>query len=103
MQALRVAMPPVSKIESDPDALLRPVEGLPEPLNQWPLPPMIVTEKGESLDSFAARSAPDFFTSLQVCTILQMAFAFQEPTHDTRESQQYCTMLAGDDAHCSQT
>ena len=66
MQALRAAMPPVMKIESDPDTLSGATRGLPEPLCEWPLPPLIVTEKGESLDEFAARSAPDFFTSLQV-------------------------------------
>lgn len=59
-------MPPVARIESDPDVLQRAVELLPSPLGDWPLPPCIVTEKGESLDLFAARSAPDFFTSLQV-------------------------------------
>lgn len=66
MQALRTAMPPVARVEGDPAVLLRPVEGLPAPLCDSPLPPFIVTEKGESLDLFAARSAPDFFTSLQV-------------------------------------
>ena len=66
MQALRAAMPPVMRIESDPHTLSCATRGLPEPLNMWPLPPLIVTEKGESLDEFAARSAPDFFTSLQV-------------------------------------
>ena len=66
VQALRAAMPPVMRIESDPHTLSCATRGLPEPLNTWPLPPLIVTEKGESLDEFAARSAPDFFTSLQV-------------------------------------
>ena len=66
VQALRAAMPPVMRIESDPHTLYGATRGLPEPLCQWPLPPLIVTEKGESLDEFAARSAPDFFTSLQV-------------------------------------
>ena len=75
LQALREAMPPVARIESDADVLLRAVENLPQPLCKWPLPPLIVTEKGESLDLFAARSAPDFFTSLQVrrCCLLVLA------------------------------
>ena len=59
-------MPPVALIQSDAQALQAAVEGLPEPLCRWQLPPLIVMEKGESLDEFAQRSAPDFFTSLQV-------------------------------------
>lgn len=60
-------MPPVMRIEANPHTLAAATEDLPEPLCRWPLPPFIVTEKGESLEEFAARSAPDFFTSLQVC------------------------------------
>lgn len=66
LQDLRAAMPPVSLIQNDDAALAAAVEGLPEPLCQWPLPKAIVMEKGESLEEFSQRSAPDFFTSLQV-------------------------------------
>lgn len=59
-------MPPVAMIQDDPDMLAGVTVGMPPPLNEWPLPPVIVTEKGESLDEFVARSAPDFFTALQV-------------------------------------
>ena len=59
-------MPPVALIQSDEQPLQAAVEGLPNPLCRWRLPPCIVMEKGESLDEFAQRSAPDFFTSLQV-------------------------------------
>ena len=58
-------MPPVSKIE---DSLLeRSTQSFPPPLNMAPLPPMIVTEKGESLDEFCTRQYPDPFTVVQVC------------------------------------
>ena len=57
-------MPPVFKIE---DSLLeRSTEGFPPPLNVVPLPPMIVTEKGESLDEFCNRQYPDPITVVQV-------------------------------------
>ena len=57
-------MPPVSKIE---DSITeRSTEGFPPPLNIAPLPPMIVTEKGESLDEFCNRQYPDPFTVVQV-------------------------------------
>ena len=59
-------MPPVCKIV---DSLVeRSTQGFPSPLNVAPLPPMIVTEKGESLDEFCARQYPDPFTVIQVRT-----------------------------------
>ena len=59
-------MPPVCKIV---DSLVeRSTKGFPSPLNVAPLPPMIVTEKGESLDEFCARQYPDPFTVIQVRT-----------------------------------
>ena len=66
VQAIKEVMPPVFKIDKSPEA--RSTTDLPPPLNQSPLPPMMVVEKGESLDEFVARREPDFFTSLQVST-----------------------------------
>lgn len=63
-------MPPVALVEKDHEKLQAATQDLPEPLCRWPLPPVIVMEKGESLDEFIARSAPDFFTSLQVRLLL---------------------------------
>lgn len=63
-------MPPVALVQNDPQQLLAEVEGLPEPMCRWQLPQVIVMEKGESLEEFAQRSAPDFFTSLQVLLLL---------------------------------
>ena len=60
-------MPPVLLIQDDPAALAAATATMPSPLCDWPLPPVIITEKGESLDEFVARSTPDFFTALQVC------------------------------------
>lgn len=64
--SLKPAMPAVFDVlEGDNrDALER---HLPEDLRA-PLPPMIVTERGECLDDFVYRQAPDFVTVLQVCT-----------------------------------
>lgn len=59
-------MPPVEMTEERPEALEAATAAMPWPLCARPLPPMIVTEKGESLADFVRRSAPDFFTSLQV-------------------------------------
>jgi hypothetical protein len=63
LQEIKDVMPPVFKIEE----LLaeRSTDSFPPPLNMAPLPPMIITEKGESLDEFCARRYPDFFTSVQ--------------------------------------
>ena len=58
-------MPPVFKIEES--LTERSTAAFPPPLNCAPLPPMIVTERGESLDEFCARSEPDFVTVVQVC------------------------------------
>lgn len=59
-------MPPVALIQNDQEQLQGAIEGLPDPLCTFPLPQLMVMEKGESLDEFSQRSAPDFFTSLQV-------------------------------------
>jgi hypothetical protein len=59
-------MPPLASIVDMP--AMRSMAHLPPPLNAQPLPPAIITEKGESLDEFAERSSPDFITSLQVCS-----------------------------------
>ena len=56
-------MPPVFKIEDSLEE--RSTAAFPPPLNIAPLPPMIVTEKGESLDEFCARRYPDPFTVVQ--------------------------------------
>lgn len=66
-QTLRALMPPVATIADDSSELLAATAHMPAPLNERPLPLAIVTEKGESLDEFVARSAPDRFTALQVC------------------------------------
>jgi hypothetical protein len=76
VQMLRACMPPVVLIEDDPAVLAQAVANAPASLCSTPLPPAIVTEKGESLADFMHRAAPDFFTSLQVrfaahCTILK--------------------------------
>ena len=66
VQELRALMPPVEVIEQRPEELAAVTARMPWPLCKRPLPPIIVTEKGESLADFVRRSAPDFFTSLQV-------------------------------------
>lgn len=63
---LRALMPPVTMIEDDRNTLAAATAHMPAPLNERPLPAAIVTEKGECLDEFVARSAPDRFTALQV-------------------------------------
>lgn len=67
VQELRDLMPPVEMIVGDKIQRAAATACMPPPLNRMPLPPVIATEKGESLDDFVARAAPDFFTSLQVC------------------------------------
>ena len=62
-------MPPVFKIEDSLEE--RSTAAFPPPLNIAPLPPMIVTEKGESLDEFCARRYPDPFTVVQARASLQ--------------------------------
>jgi hypothetical protein len=37
------------------------------------LPPMIITEKGESLSEYVRRSHPDFISSMQVCSSYQLS------------------------------
>jgi len=59
-------MPPVEMIVGNKMQRAAVTACMPPPLNRMPLPPVIATEKGESLDDFVARAAPDFFTSLQV-------------------------------------
>eukprot|EP00892_Ulva_mutabilis_P010844 jgi/Ulvmu1/8131/UM040_0027.1 len=63
---LRALMPPVEVVEQRPEELAAVTARMPWPLCARPLPPVIATEKGESLDDFVRRSAPDYFTSLQV-------------------------------------
>jgi hypothetical protein len=63
LQEIKDVMPPVFKIE---DSIVEhSTDSFPPPLNMAPLPPMIVTEKGESLEEFCGRRYPDFFTSVQ--------------------------------------
>jgi hypothetical protein len=45
---------------------LQSSEDFPTPLNLRTIPPMIVFEKGESLEEFAKRRAPDFIVAIQV-------------------------------------
>eukprot|EP00892_Ulva_mutabilis_P002522 jgi/Ulvmu1/12270/UM087_0004.1 len=63
---LRDLMPPVEMIVGNTMQRAAVTACMPPPLNRVPLPPVIATEKGESLDDFVGRAAPDFFTSLQV-------------------------------------
>jgi hypothetical protein len=63
LQEIKDVMPPVFKIEESLEE--RSTESFAPPLNMVPLPPMIVTEKGESLDEFCVRRYADFFTSVQ--------------------------------------
>ena len=63
MQALREVMPPVLKVEA---SVASSATRFPSPLAVAPLPSMIVTERGESLDEFCERCHPDFFTVIQV-------------------------------------
>jgi hypothetical protein len=64
--SLQPLMHPVILIEDTSSVLASATANLPAPLCNFALPPVIITEKGESLDEFIARSAPDFFTALQV-------------------------------------
>ena len=64
MQAIQGIMPPVVKIQQSGPELA--TSDFVPPLNMKPLPPVIVTEKGESLDEFCARKQPDIFTVIQV-------------------------------------
>jgi hypothetical protein len=57
-------MPPIVKIIADKPSLATKM--MPWPLSRSPFPPAIVMEKGESLDDFVARSAPDAVTTVQV-------------------------------------
>jgi hypothetical protein len=59
-------MPPVELIEHSDAVLRRETSCMPPALSRRPLPPVIVTEKGESLAEFIARKAPDNVTCLQV-------------------------------------
>ena len=73
-QEIRDAMPLVSKIEDS--FAERSTEGFPPPLNIAPRPPMIVTEKGESLDEFCSRQYPDPFTVVQACFSVSSCVCF---------------------------
>ena len=73
VQGIREVMPPIFAIEDRPEALS--TQALPPPLNCAPLPKMAVVEKGESLDEFVERAAPDFFTAIQVWRCLPAACA----------------------------
>ena len=64
MQGIKDAMPPVHLIGDSQAAWS--TQDFPPPLNMAPLPPLIVTEKGESLDEFCARRYPDSITVVQV-------------------------------------
>ena len=66
MQVIKPIMVPVYEILSTQQ--VRATNTFPPPLNMAPLPPMIVTEKGEALDDFMGRAEPDFFTSIQACS-----------------------------------
>ena len=65
MQSIKPIMVPVFDVLDNMQE--RSTERLPPPLNMMPLPPMMITEKGEPLKDFLNRGRPDFFTSLQAC------------------------------------
>lgn len=57
-------MPPVKAVHGHP--AVRSTVDLPPPLSSYPLPPALVTLKGESLDEHTARTSPDFVSSLSI-------------------------------------
>ena len=59
-------MPPVAAVNDAPGELGGAVAHLPSPMHAWPLPRHIITERGESLQAFVARRAPDFISSMTV-------------------------------------
>jgi hypothetical protein len=65
LQVIRDVMPPVFMIDDSMEGCS--TQTFPPPLNVRPLPPFMITEKGESLDEFILRKHPDFFTAIQVC------------------------------------
>ena len=64
-------MPPVFSVVESAQALS--TAQFPHPLNVVPLPPMIIVEKGESLDEFILRRHPDFFTAIQARAFIEPA------------------------------
>jgi hypothetical protein len=68
LQSIKGIMVPVFQV--DDSMLFRSTAAFPAPFNIRPLPAMMITEKGEPLDEFIVRAEPDFFTSMQVLTLL---------------------------------
>ena len=64
VQVIKDVMPPATAIIYNERR--RSMAALPPPLSLRPLPPMMIVEKGESLDEFARRKAPDRITAVQV-------------------------------------
>jgi hypothetical protein len=75
IQELRELMPTVLELHDEDEDLQRAVQGLPAPMNAWPLPPHIVfLERGECFEEVAARNTPNIQTSMQVrCRLMQAA------------------------------
>jgi tRNA A-37 threonylcarbamoyl transferase component Bud32 len=69
LQELKELMPVVERIEGDPSKLTMP--SLPSPLNMHGLPPLIINERGETLDEHVARTQPNFVSALSI--MIQLA------------------------------
>jgi tRNA A-37 threonylcarbamoyl transferase component Bud32 len=69
VQELKDIMPVVERVEGDPMQLCMPA--LPSPLNARALPPLIINERGETLDEHVARTQPNFVTALSI--MIQLA------------------------------
>lgn len=62
-------MPAVERVEGDAYKLAIP--SMPDPLNQHPLPQLIINERGETLDEHVARTQPNFVSALSI--MIQLA------------------------------
>lgn len=62
-------MPVVERVEDNPQQLN--IASLPAPLNAHPLPPLIINERGETLDEHVTRTQPNFVSALSI--MIQLA------------------------------
>lgn len=69
VQELKDLMPVVERVEGDPFNLTMP--NVPPPLNLHALPPLIINERGETLDEHVARTQPNFVSALSI--MIQLA------------------------------
>lgn len=66
---LKDLMPVVERVEDNPQQLN--IASLPAPLNAHPLPPLIINERGETLDEHVTRTQPNFVSALSI--MIQLA------------------------------